>query len=190
MGKQRQKTRIRSRIDELPEEMRNLVDERLADVNITYREIAFELNGKGYEISKSSIGRYAVRQGSALNRLRQAQEQTKMLINAVKRNPDTDYTEAGMQILMDSLVRSITMAQETIDEMPPDKAGRLMVAISRTAVYKEKIRADLTKGYKKAIEEIMAELKNELKNEPELFKKMRSLVDRVDDKVTQKLEGE
>lgn len=190
MGKQRVKTRIRSRIDELPEEMRNLVDERLADVNITYREISTELNKNGYEVSKSSIGRYALRQGSALNRLKQAQEQTKVLINAVKRNPDADYTEAGMQILMDSLVRSITMAQEAIDEMPPDKAGRLMVAISRTAVYKEKIRADLTKGYKKAIEEVKEELRNELKNEPELFEKMLILVGRVDDKVTQKLEGD
>jgi hypothetical protein len=190
MGKQRQRTRIKSRIDELSEEMKNLIDARLADVNITYIEIAAELHSKGYEVSKSSIGRYALRQGAALNRLKQAQDQTKALINAVKKNPDTDYTEAGMQILMDSLVRSITMAQEAIDEMPPDKAGRLMVAISRTAIYKEKIRADLTKGYKKAIEEVKRELSDELKNEPELYTKMLSLVDRVDSKVTQQLEGD
>lgn len=190
MADKRQRKRIKSRLDELPEEVRNLVDIRLADVNITYQEIADEIIAKGFEISRSSIGRYALRQGAALNRLREAQEQTRILVNAVKKNDNADYTEAGLQILMDQLTKKMALAQEEIEDMPPDKAGRLMVAISRTAVYKEKIIADLTKGYKKAMAEVKQELQNELKNEPELLGKMIQLVGRVEEKVAQKIEGE
>jgi hypothetical protein len=188
--KKRQRTRNRSRIDELPEEIRSIVDERLANVNITYNEIAEEICKKGYEISRSSIGRYAIRQGAVLNRMMEAQAQTKVLVNAVKNSPETDYTDAGLFILMDLLIKKMAIAQEEIDEMEPDKAGRLMVAISRTAAYKEKIKAELNKHYRKAINEVKLELKAELQTEPELLAKMIELTERVEDKVMKKIEGE
>jgi hypothetical protein len=122
--------------------------------------------------------------------LKEAQEQTRVLVNAVKSNPEVDYTEAGLQILMDQLIKKMTTAQEEIDEMAPDKAGRLMVAISRTAAYKEKVKADLSKGYKKAIEKVKAELKAELEATPELLDQMLTLVNKVQDKINQELEGE
>lgn len=190
MGKQRQKKRIKSRIDELPLELQELVDIRLSNVNITYQEIAEEITAKGYEISKSSVGRYALRQGGVLQRLKEAQEQTRVLVSAIKNNPEQDYTEAGLQILMDQLIKKMSLAQEEIDEMPPDKAGRLMVAISRTAAYKEKVKADLSKGYKKAIEKVKADLKAELESTPELFEQMLALVKRVQEKINLELEGE
>ena len=87
MSKQRQRTRIKSRIDELPDEVKQLVDARLSDVGITYQEIADEVKKKGYEISRSSVGRYALRQGAALQHLKDAQNQTRVLIEAVKKNP-------------------------------------------------------------------------------------------------------
>jgi hypothetical protein len=187
---QRTRTRIKSRIDELPEELRDLIDKRLTDTRVTYIEIAEEISQKGYLISKSSVGRYALRQGCVLNRLKEAQEQTRVLMNAVKTNPDVDYTEAGMQILMDQLIKKMATAQEEIDEMAPDKAGRLMVAISRTAAYKEKLKSDLSRSYKKAIEKVKAELRKELANEPELLVKMAELANRVEEKIAQELEGE
>jgi len=190
MGKQRTKKRVKSRIDELPLDLQELVDIRLANVNITYQEIADELCEKGYLVSKSSVGRYALRQGGALQRLKEAQEQTRVLVNAIKSNPEQDYTEAGLQILMDQLVKKMSMAQEEIDEMAPDKAGRLMVAISRTAAYKEKIKADLSKGYRKAIERVKSDLKAELENTPELYEQMIALVNRVQSKIEQELDGE
>lgn len=188
MGKQRQRNRIKSRVDELPEEIRQLLDSRLSDVKITYREISEELLKKGYEISRSSIGRYAIRQGAALNRLKEAHDQTRILVQAVKENQEEDYTEAGIRILMDQLTKKMAIAQEEIDEMEPGEAGRLMVAISRSNIYKKKILADLTKGYKKAVDEVKAELQQELKSSPEIYEKLQELVSRVEAKVFQKLE--
>ncbi len=190
MGKQRQKKRVKSRIDELPPELRDLIDIRLANVNITYREIADEVTTKGYDISKSSIGRYALRQGSALQRLKEAQEQTRVLVNAVKSHPDVDYTEAGLQILMDQLIKKMTIAQEEIDEMAPDKAGRLIVAISRTAAYKEKVKAELTKGFNKAFAKVKADLMEDLASRPELYEQVDVLVDKLKKKMELELKGE
>ena len=101
MGKQRKKTRISSKIDELPEIIRTNVDVMLADTSNTYQDISVFLKSQGYEISKSSVGRYAMRSNSAMQRLLEAQQQTEKLVQVVKQNPDADYTEAGMRMLMD-----------------------------------------------------------------------------------------
>lgn len=100
MGKQRKKTRISSKIDELPEIIRTNVDVMLADTSNTYQDISVFLKNQGYEISKSSVGRYAMRSNSAMQRLLEAQQQTEKLVQVVKQNPDADYTEAGMRMLI------------------------------------------------------------------------------------------
>lgn len=112
MGKERRRTRIKSKIDELPDDVKELIDKRLADVTVSYEEIAEEITEMGYTIGKSSIGRYALRQNDVAKRLKEAQQQTIALINAVKSNPDMDYTEAGLQILTDGLVKKFATAQE------------------------------------------------------------------------------
>lgn len=73
MGKQRNKKRITSKIDELPEQLRLQVDLMLADTSNTYVEISQFLKTAGYEISKSSICRYAARTNTAMQRLKEAQ---------------------------------------------------------------------------------------------------------------------
>ena len=74
MGEQRERNRVRSRVDELPEEVRTRLDAMLADVNYTYQDISQALTGEGYEISRSAVGRYAMRHNSAARRLKEASE--------------------------------------------------------------------------------------------------------------------
>ena len=61
MAKKRTRTRVSSKIDELPEALRVKVDVMLADTSNTYEYISQYLKQEGYEISKSSVGRYAMR---------------------------------------------------------------------------------------------------------------------------------
>ena len=96
MGDKRTKQRITSKIDELPEDLRMKVDVMLADTSNTYEYISQFLKGEGYDISKSSVGRYATRTNNAMQRLLEAQAQTDRLIQVVKENPEADYTEAAM----------------------------------------------------------------------------------------------
>lgn len=47
MGKQRERNRIKSRVDELPPEARESLDRMLADVTNTYQEIAEHMAAQG-----------------------------------------------------------------------------------------------------------------------------------------------
>lgn len=104
MAKKRTRTRVSSKIDELPEALRVKVDVMLADTSNTYEYISQYLKQEGYEISKSSVGRYAMRSNTATQRLLEAQVQTEQLIRVVKDNPDADYTEAAIMLTMNGLV--------------------------------------------------------------------------------------
>ena len=128
MGNQRKRTRISSKIDELPEELRLKVDVMLADTSNTYAYISEFLNSEGFKISKSSVGRYATRTNTATQRLLEAQAQTEKLIQVVKDNPEADYTEAAIMMMMSGLVDKVAMAEEEFSEMPLDKAGRLIAS--------------------------------------------------------------
>lgn len=95
MAKKRSRTRVCSKLDELPEELRLKVDVMLADTSNTYEYISKYLKEEGYDISKSSVGRYAMRSNTATQRLLEAQAQTEKLIQVVKDNPNADYSEAA-----------------------------------------------------------------------------------------------
>lgn len=183
MAKERERNRIKSRIDELPPEVVNIINQKLSDVTYTYQDIADAVKDMGYEISKSSIGRYALRQNKASSRLKEACETTKVLVEAMKDNKDLDASEAATTIIINELTKKFATAQEEFEAMPLDKAGRLIVAIQRSAVYKEKFKLEYKKGINEAIRAVKEELSKELKNETELFKRMCELTDRVSSKM-------
>lgn len=158
MGKQRRKTRISSKVDELPEEIRRGVDVMLTDTSNTYQYISDHLKKQGYDISKSAIGRYAMRSSTAMQRLLEAQAQTERLVQVVQQNPDADYTEAGMRMLMDGLINKMATAEEEFDALPLDKAGRLLASLSRTKVYKDRVRQDMQKKAETAFKEMEKEI--------------------------------
>lgn len=103
------------------------------------------LKGEGYDISKSSVGRYATRTNNAMQRLLEAQAQTDRLIQVVKENPEADYTEAAILLTMNGLLNKVATAEEEFNEMPLDKAGRLIASLSRTKVYKDRVKQDMRK---------------------------------------------
>jgi len=183
LGKERERNRIKSRIDELPEEIVQLINERLADVTYGYIEIAEEVTEMGYEISKSSIGRYALRQNKAASRLKEACEVTKVLVETMKQNNGLEASEAASMILVNQLTQRLANAQEEFDSMPLDKAGRLIVALQRSAVYKEKFKLEYKKGIKAAADQIKVELKKELNLQPDLLEKINQLVNNVSSKL-------
>lgn len=185
MGSKRQRKRRHCKIDDLPEGVKEKVHEMLANTRNTYTDIALYLKEEGFDISRSSVGRYALNSNAALERLQQAQEQTKILIQAVKDNPDADYTEAGMQIMVSELTKKMATAQEEFDEMPLDKAGRLLVASSRTNAYKEKIKEDMKTKAELAFDKFEADLMKTIKGNEELSKELHNLLLRAREEVLQ-----
>jgi hypothetical protein len=179
MGRERERTRIKSRIDEFPEDIVTLINQRLADVNISYQSIADEVTGLGFDISRSTIGKYALKQNEVAKRLKDSFEKTRALIQTVKENQDMEAADIAGTIFMDALTKRIATAEEEFDDLPLDKAGRLLIQLQRSTVYKEKFKLEYKKGIKDSVEIIKAELKRELSKEPELLKRMVELTEKA-----------
>ena len=175
-------TRVRSTIDELPSDIKKLLDDMLADTRYTYNDIVGIINERGENISRSALQRYAMRSGEASKRLREAQEKAKALVSIVRENPDIDYTDAGLQIAMNGLINKISTAEEEFADISAEKAVKLMVAVSRTDAYKQKVRVDTEQKLKLALREFTKHINNELENYPDLKEKILLIAQDVESK--------
>jgi len=185
MANQRKKLRVRCKIDELPKDIKTEVDVMLADTSNTYEHISEILKMQGFDISKSSIGRYAVRSNSAMQRLLEAQAQTDKLVQIIQKNPDADYSEAGMRLLMDGLVNRLATAEDEFDTMPLDEVGRLITSLSRTKVYKDKVRQQMKKKADLAFEELESEMMKVIKNDDESAAMLKQILTRAKERMIQ-----
>ena len=176
MGTQRTKNRIKSRVDELPPEARELLNNMLADVTFTYVQIADAMTSKGWEISRQSVGRYALRQNAVAKRLMDVREQTTALIAAARTNQDVEATEVATSILIDGLTQKIATAQEEFDEMPLEKAGKLLVALQRSAVYKARMRATRAQACHDVEANILAKIREQVQGDQELVSRLAAIV--------------
>lgn len=176
MANKRTRTRVSSKVDELPEALRTKVDVMLADTSNTYAYISDYLKAEGYRISKSSIGRYAMRTNTATQRLLEAQAQTEQLLRVVKENPEADYTEAAIMMMMSGLVDKVATAEEEFEDMPLDKAGRLIASLSRTKVYKDRVRQDMKKKADVALKQAEAELMKVIRQDEASKQKLKEIL--------------
>lgn len=176
MGEKRTKQRISSKIDELPEDLRMKVDVMLADTSNTYEYISQFLKGEGYDISKSSVGRYATRTNNAMQRILEAQAQTDRLIQVVKENPEADYTEAAILLTMNGLLNKVATAEEEFNEMPLDKAGRLIASLSRTKVYKDRVKQDMRRKADIAFREMESEMLKVIKQDEKSAAQLKEIL--------------
>jgi hypothetical protein len=69
--------------------------------------------------------------------------------------------------------------------MPLDKAGRLITAISRTKVYKDRVKQDMKKKVELAFQGMESELMAAIKSDPELAKELKSVLERAKEKMMQ-----
>lgn len=183
MGRQRTKKRVSSKVGELPEELRLKVDLMLADTSNTYAEISAYLRAEGYEISKSSICRYAARTNTAMQRLREAQLQTEKLVEVIRENPEADYSEAAIMMTMNGLVNRMATAEEEFDLMPLDKAGRLIASLSRTKVYKDRVRQDMMHKADLAFKEMEAEIMKVLRQDEQSAVQLKEILTRAKERM-------
>lgn len=183
MAKKRNRTRVSSKLDEIPEDLRLKVDVMLADTSNTYEYISQYLKEEGYDISKSSVGRYAMRSNTARQRLLEAQ--TEKLIQVVKDNPDADYSEAAILMTMNGLINKVATAEEEFQEMPLDKAGRLIASLSRTKIYKDKVKQDMKKKADIAFQEMEASMMQVIKNDPSLAEQLKKILTTAKERMLQ-----
>ena len=152
------------------------MDVMLADTSNTYEYSSQFLKGEGYDISKSSVGRYATRTNNAMQRLLEAQAQTDRLIRVVKENPEADYTEAAILLTMNGLLNKVATAEEEFNEMPLDKAGRLIASLSRTKVYKDRVKQDMRRKADIAFREMESEMLKVIKQDEKSAAQLKEIL--------------
>ena len=90
---------------------------------------------------------------------------------------------AAELVLMDGLMQRVSTAEEEFDELPLDKAGRLIAALSRNATYEKRVRADLKKKAELAFDQMEAELMAAIRQHPELVGELHDVLARAREKV-------
>lgn len=184
MSKQeRRRTRVSSTIDKLPDDIKGQLDLKLTDTAQTYEELSLWLKDEGYVISKSAIGRYAIRSNQAAQRVAETLQRTQAIAQAVEQHPDLDYTKAASMVLMDGLMQRVSTAEDDFAEMPLDKAGRLIASLARNATYEKRVRQDMKKKAELAFEQLEAELMAAIKQHPELAGELHDVLSRAREKV-------
>ena len=182
-GTTRSRTRVSSSIDRLPDDLRLQLDSRLMDNTNTFIELSAWLKDEGYEISKSAIGRYSRRTNAAAQRVAETIQKTRAIAQAVEAHPELDYTRAASMVLMDGLMRRVSTAEDEFEEMPLDKAGRLIASLSRNATYEKRVRQEMKKKAELAFEQLEVELMAAIKQHPELAGELHDVLARAKEKV-------
>lgn len=183
MGDKRTKQRVTSKIDELPDELRMKVDVMLADTSNSYQYVSDYLKEEGFDISKSSVGRYATRTNRAMQRLLEAQAQTDRLIQVVRENPEADYTEAAILLTMNGLLNKVATAEEEFNEMPLDKAGRLIASLSRTKVYKDRVKQDMRRKAEVAFAQLEKEMLKVIREDTESARQLKEILEKAKERM-------
>lgn len=180
---ERRRTRVNSKITQLPEDIKEQLDAQLLDTSNTYDDIAVWLKSLGYEVSKSAVGRYAIRANQAAQRVAETLERTKAIAAAVEKNPDIDFTKASRMVLMDGLMQRVSTAEDDFAEMPLDKAGRLIASLARVEVYEQKVKRDYKTKTELAFEGLEDELMKSIKADPQIAKELHNVLSKAKEKI-------
>jgi hypothetical protein len=116
MGKKHTKHRRRSRIEtELPVAVREEVHRLLLD-GMTYDDVKLYLDGKGYEISRSSVGRYGKDFFEVYRDVIRYEEQAKLLVSEA--GEGLMLEEAATKLLMQKVMAALVDGSADILEIP------------------------------------------------------------------------
>ena len=174
------KFRKHNKVFDLPLPIRAELDSRLLDTSITYTDISQWLVELGQEISKSTIGRYALETKKLAYRLIETQTRVRELMKVAKQHQDEDgsLTEGALQIAVGKLSEKIALIEEELDDLPPEKAIDLMIKLSRVKAYKDKTYANLRLEYENAYRQFRASVFAEVEiNHPDLAARLLEIAD-------------
>lgn len=170
MGGPHVKIRRHSKVtDDLPEEIRSEVDRLLVEGAI-YPDISEFLKKKGYDISKSSVGRYGKEFLAAYQRLRIIEDQSKTLVSEA--GEGLVLEEAGGKLMAQKIIE-ILLSQDIGKQKIPDLAIGL-ASLIKANVSREKFKSDLKKKVDKVFEK--AEKKMEKMTKEEMLKTIKEEV--------------
>lgn len=167
------KPRSDSKMYQLPKDVLDQVNDMLLNENMKYSDIQYWLETEhNMKISLSSISNYAVKIYQAAQRISDDLERTKFFVDYIGDKSELDASKATTAILKSDLLQKIATAEEEFNEMPVEKAGRLLVELNRSEIARERLELDYKKKTELAFEELETRMYKLIKGYPELREKL------------------
>lgn len=177
----RRKNRSRSKISQLPPEVRSTVDAMVQDpADFTYNDIREYLASLDVQISKSAIGNYARNLMDSLEALAVSQESIKAMMETAAKVPEVDAVEIINRIAGQKIVQAIiNKPDEEWTDVALDKLLREANAMTKAVAYKQRIDVQNKEDVAAAADELKAELFSALGAEyPDLYRQLVQILDR------------
>ena len=178
------KPRSDSKMYQLPKDTLDQVNNMLLNENTKYSEIQPWLDVEhGVKISLSSISNYAVKLYKAAQRVADDLERTKYFIDFIGDKSELDAGRATTAILKSGLLQKIATAEDEFNEMPVEKAGRLLVELNKAEISRKRLELDYKNKMNLAFEAFESNILEEAKKYPEIKDKFASLLKELKDRM-------
>jgi len=129
-----------SKIDLLPDAIKNKLNELLRDGRMTQRDIVNEINiliedaglSEDDKLSTSGVNRYSTQMETIGNDLRQAREITEMWVAKLGNKPTGEVSQLLMEMLRTQLFKLLVKANDNPDDvLDPETINKLALGINR-----------------------------------------------------------
>ena len=175
--------RRHSKIDELPQELVEVINRKLAGTDTdgrkyTYQEITEYLAEMGHQVSKSSVGRYGKNFLSRLERLKVVRDQAKAIVEDNAGRPATEMAEAA-NLLATNLIMETLMEVESLEGERLTEILKALARLESSGVRREALKLQFNKGVEAAAARIKEALRKELAADEELRRRVTEVVEQA-----------
>ena len=169
------KPRSDSKMYQLPKNVLDQINDMLLNENMKYSDIQHWLETKqGMKVSLSSISNYAIKIYKAAQRV---------AVDFIGNKSEVDASKATTTILKSGLLQKIATAEEEFNEMPIEKAGRLLVELNKAEIARERLELDYKRKMELAFEAFESNILEEARNYPEIKEKFILLLQELKSKI-------
>ncbi len=180
---ERRRTRVNSTIDRLPDDIKGRLDLKLTDTANTYEELSAWLKAEGYEISKSAIGRYAIRSTQAAQRVAETLQRTQAIAQAVDAHPTSTTRRRRRWCSWTASCSASARRRATSRRCRLTRRGGSSPPLARNATYEQRVRQEMKRKAELAFDQMETELLEKVKQYPDLAAQLRDVLAKARERV-------
>lgn len=136
--------RNHSRVDELPRDLREQVDRMILEGDTTYDEMAAFVKENGFDVSRSSLGRYGQKYFNAYKRLRIVEDKAKALVSQV--GDGMALEEAASKMMVQQVLDALM--DETLDVKALPRIISDFAKLQASTVLRERLKGEIAEKVK------------------------------------------
>ena len=176
---QERRRRSTGKVDRLPPELKDTVEQMLL-TGCTYKEIVAFLKANGEEMSQMAICTYARKYLATVEMINVAQSNFSMLMDEMNRYPDLDTSEALIRLASHHVLNALTnVDEEQMKEVPIEKLIKETNGLIRAAAYKKRIEVQNKENYEAGLEAVQSMVFETMaKDNPELYRQVSAYLNK------------